>query len=146
MSDSPLRKGERAANHYVMVEKVAERKTSIILPDGMKDRYEVYCRLLNISAGVDVDKLGCAVGDIVAGPRILWVPGLPKNVGLMSAGDIFYRADELPDGVTPLNEAATVDDFINPGLARMLTELKPVDPEVHPLPDIILTHPELNSD
>lgn len=134
---SVLTKGQRAVNHWIMVELVAQKTSTMYGPDGKKiETNEAYCRVLNISPGVDATKLGYVEGDLIAGPRIMWVPGLPKNIGQMSAGDVFYRMDELPDGIEPLSEAATVDDFINPGLGGMLSELKkepePIDPEVHP--------------
>lgn len=131
---SVLTKGQRAANHWIMVEVIARKTSQMYGGDGkLIEKNEGYCRVLNISPGVDQSKLGYVVGDIVAGPRILPVPGLPENVGLMSAGDVFYRMDAIPDDVEPLSAVTTVDDFINPGLGGMLEQLKqPVDPEVHP--------------
>jgi len=141
---SVLTKGERAANHWIIVLMVAQKVSEMFGPDGKKiEKNEAYFRVLDISPAVDQTKLGYAVGDLISGPRALWIPGLPEHVGMMSAGDVYYRMDEIPEGIPLVGKSATVDDFINPGLGGMLELLKdakpgeriavpPVDPEVHP--------------
>jgi len=112
---------QQAVNHWIMVKKIAEKKSIIILPDGEKEKIEAYCRILNAGPLAKIEETGYAIGDIIYGPRVLWIPGLPPNVGLMSGGDPFYKMDKVPDGVTILEDVTTVEDVLHP---------KPVTDEV----------------
>jgi hypothetical protein len=112
---------QQAVNHWIIVQKIGERKTTLILPDGAKEQYEAYCKILNAGPLAKIEEAGMKEGDLICGPRILYIPGLPPNVGMMSVGDVYYKIDELPEGVTSIDQPVTVDDVLNP---------KPVTDEV----------------